>query len=135
MRDDLPMARSIAIALHRMVDRLRGHKTVPNTGSRARVKKKFQCTPYSVTCSYNYVSKGRTQAYNDGLTGYSDPLTVKTLTRPSRIRGIDLYIDLASRCNALEEASEAKLLVDTTPRENTKDPTPTSIYHQRHWTA
>jgi hypothetical protein len=51
-----------------------------------------------------------------------------TLTKPSRIKGVALYSDLPNFRNRLWPGVEAKLLVDTTPRENTKDPTPISIY-------
>jgi hypothetical protein len=51
-----------------------------------------------------------------------------TLTNPSRINGVALYSDLPNFRNGLWPGVDAKLLVDTTPRENTKDPTPMSIY-------
>ena len=31
-----------------------GRKKMRNTGTSASVRKKFQCTPYSVTCSFIY---------------------------------------------------------------------------------
>lgn len=38
--------------LHRRKRWRIGQSKLPNTGRRPRVKKKFQWTPYSVTCSY-----------------------------------------------------------------------------------
>lgn len=37
---------------------LRGDRSIPRTGSMPRVKKKFQCTPYSVTCSCSSAGHG-----------------------------------------------------------------------------
>lgn len=62
-----------------------------------------------------------------GPTGYSEPLTMMTLTIPSMMMGIDLYSDLAVRCALPRPGSEVNDLADTMPSENTKDPTPTSI--------
>lgn len=68
------------------------------------MKKKFQWTPYSVTCSYNtrarvvnhellflYVCEGFGDRPKWGriLTGYSTPLTMMTRTMPSAITGND----------------------------------------------
>ena len=44
---------------------LSGLKRIPKIGRMPRVKKKFQWTPYSVTCSYS-ISVG---SYHDKLTG------------------------------------------------------------------
>ena len=88
-----PRPNTTAMALHLRKLRLIGQSTVPKTGNIARVKKKFQWTPYSVTCS---CSSATYLNQKHVLTGYSTPLTMMTLTRPSRISGVALYNDRAS---------------------------------------
>ena len=56
-------------------------------GRSARVVKKFQCTPYSVTCSYTKLRQGMDESTDVLLTGYSVPLTETVRNKPNSSTG------------------------------------------------
>lgn len=106
----------------------RGDIAMPNTGRQPRVKKKFQWTPYSVTCSSSSTVDELGQL--DRLTGYSVPLTMSTRIRPKIRIGEAFFRALKIAKNMLPLAAAETDRADTSPRENTNEPTPTSICHQ-----
>ena len=72
-----------------------GCKKTRNTGTRASVRKKFQCTPYSVTCSFihQFISTvGEKRIKQSQPTGYWVPLTSNTRTSPSARTGAHFKI-------------------------------------------
>lgn len=108
----------------------------PNGGRRPMVKKKFQWTPYSVTCSFEsrkvWVSRDSDEDWFRKRTGYWTPFTMATLTSPRRIVGMLLLIDLrrlgqSCRLDVVELGGARKGLALIRPSEKTNDPTPTSI--------
>jgi hypothetical protein len=108
---------------------INGWKRTEIGGSKARVIKKFQWTPYSVTCSCKKVQDGKLIII-DILTGYSVPLTASTLISPSTRSGTTLRVMARTLgITALRSISGFLIIgiADTTPCENTKDPTPRSI--------
>jgi len=106
----------------------RGDIAMPITGRKPRVKKKFQCTPYSVTCSFSSAMEKLGQLVR--LTGYSVPLTMSTRIRPKIKIGEAFFRALKIAINMFPLAAAETARADTSPRENTNEPTPTSICHQ-----
>ena len=91
----------------------------------ASVKKKFQCTPYSVTCSWSRQLTLLRRSRCAKLTGYSTPLTMTTRTTPSAITGND-FLTFRNR-NLGKDMSWWNDRVEMMPREKTNEPTPISI--------
>lgn len=90
--------------------RFRRLRRIAKRGTRPSVTKKFQCTPYSVTCS-----------------GYSVPLTMTTRINPSARTGAALRKDVhISSIGPIRPPFVIDLKL-TMPREKTKLPTPMSI--------
>lgn len=65
---------------------IRGWSSTWNIGNKPSVMKKFQWTPYSVTCSWHVLTITPWQGYR-ALTGYSVPFTDIVLNNPSRRTG------------------------------------------------
>jgi hypothetical protein len=114
-----------------------GRKKTLNTWISASVRKKFQCTPYSVTCSFIHRQQ-RIQFEKESelgqLTGYCVPFTNTTRTKPSTRTGRDFSRTdkTSNRSGGLKSGGFLTNcmtgIAETIPWENTNEPTPMSIY-------
>jgi len=116
---------------------MNGRKKTRSSGISASVRKKFQWTPYSVTCSFT--SSSSAYPIQKGckfgqLTGYCVPFTNTTRSKPSTSTGRDFSrTDKISNLNGgLKSAGSLTNcmtgIAETIPWENTNEPTPMSIY-------
>jgi hypothetical protein len=114
-----------------------GRRKARNNGISASVRKEFQCTPYSVTCSFIHHQRRiyfETKSRLGLLTGYCVPFTNTRRSKPSTRTGrhFSRTDKISNPSGGLKSGgfltSCMSGIAETMPWENTNVPMPMSIY-------